>query len=74
MKRSPNPWHIGLREPNPAGARETLCCGSMVGHSEEVGFGYVNARRTGAISDNERSRRRRQTLRVPKTGGHAVIW
>jgi hypothetical protein len=52
MKRSPNPWHIGLRELNPAGARETLCCCSMVGHSEEVGFGYVNAKRTGAISDN----------------------
>jgi hypothetical protein len=29
MRRSPNPWPIGLREPNPAGARETRfpCCG-----------------------------------------------
>src|ERR1017187_2411026 len=43
MRRSPNPWPIGLREPNPAGVRETRAVAVMVGHSEEVGSGYANA-------------------------------
>src|ERR1017187_1704415 len=43
MRRSPNPWPIGLREPNPAGVRETRAVAGMVGHSEEVGSGYANA-------------------------------
>ena len=43
MRRSPNPWPIGLREPNPAGVRETRAVAVMVGHSEEVGSGYASA-------------------------------
>jgi hypothetical protein len=43
MRRSPNPWPIGLQEPNPAGVRETRAVAVMVGHSEEVGSGYANA-------------------------------
>jgi hypothetical protein len=43
MRRSPNPWPIGLREPNPAGVRETRAVAVMVSHSEEVGSGYANA-------------------------------
>src|ERR1039457_3816300 len=43
MRRAPNPWPIGLREPNPAGVRETRAVAVMVGHSEEVGSGYGNA-------------------------------
>src|ERR1017187_1660315 len=43
MRRSPNPWPIGLREPNPAGVLETRAVAVMIGHSEEVGSGYANA-------------------------------
>ena len=49
MRRSPNPWPIGLREPKSGGSARNTCCGRMVGPSESGAGAAIYAPAIGVV-------------------------